>query len=160
MKIIERIHSWEDADQALAELAAFRRNIAAYTAARDEDIQKAKSRYASLATPVYEHIERLEDELHRFLLSHQEDLDGRSRKLNHGRVGFLLVKHLTVRNVKKAIDWLRETKKVQYLRVTYRLNKEALREAPDEVLRACGARVKPRDEAWYEVDGQRFAIKD
>ncbi len=155
----EKILDWNDADGVLAQLAALHRQCTVLEASRDEVIQQARDHYKASVTPIEDQIERLEAELHRFTLTHQEELDGRSKKLEHGRLGFRLVKKLIVRKIETAVNWLLETKRMKYLRVDYELNKEALAEAPDDVLRACGARVKPRDQFFYEIDGEHHAVK-
>lgn len=160
MKPIEKITTWEEADQALAHLALLHRELTTLAAWRDEAIQRAKSDYVKRAEPIQASLGTQETELHRFVLTHQEDLEGRSRKLEFGRVGLLLVHEVAVRSVKKAIAWLVETRKPAYYRVKYELNKETLREASPEVLKACGAKVKSRDECWYEIDGQRIAVEE
>lgn len=156
MKGIEKVTSWEDADRALADLAAQHRDRAVLTAWRDEQIQKARAEYTRRAEPIEARIEALEDELHRFTLTHQDELDKRSRTLTHGRVGLRLVQDLVVRNAKRAIDWLLEHKQALYVRVKYELNKELLQqEAEDTLLKACGIRRRSRDVWFYEVDGAR-----
>jgi phage host-nuclease inhibitor protein Gam len=155
-----KINDWTNADAALARLGQLRRQVSALALTRDEIIQQAKEQYNRQAAPVLEQLEQGEETLQRFVLSNQADLEGRSRKLTHGRLGFLLAHKLSIRNVKKALAWLLEAGKVKYLRVEHELNKEALAEAPDDVLRAIGAKVKTRDLFWYEVDGERYTVKD
>jgi phage host-nuclease inhibitor protein Gam len=155
-----KISDWTDANEQLAHLGQIRRQIAALALTRDDILQEAKQQYVRQTAPLFEQLERAEEALQRFVLTNQVDLEGRSRKLAHGRLGFLSASKLKVRNVKKAIAWLLEAGKLPYLRVEHELNKEALAEAPDEVLRACGAKVKARDLFWYEVDGERYTVKD
>jgi phage host-nuclease inhibitor protein Gam len=156
----KKIGDWHDAEQALARLGQLHRDVKALEVARDEAIQQAKHAFNLKAAPLDGEIERLAAALQGFALEHQDELEGRSRKLDHGRLGFLLVREVVIRSLKKAIAWLLEARKVQYLRVKHELNKETLREAAPEILKACGARIRTRDEFWYEVDGERHAVKD
>lgn len=160
MDPLTKISDWADADAALGALGALRRELGQLAAARDQAIQQAKEAFVRQASPVSDRLDRLEQALQHFVLEHQEDLDGRSKKLERGRCGFLLVHALQVRSVKRAIAWLLEAKKLAYLRVKHELNREALFDAPAEVKKAIGVRVRPRDEFWYEVDGERFAVED
>lgn len=161
MKSLEKVMSWDDADRVLAELAAQHRDLAVLTVWRDEQVQKARDEYARLEAPIKARIEALEDELHRWTLTHQDELDTRSRTLTHGRVGLRLVQDLVVRNAKRAIDWLLEHKQAVYVRVKYELNKELLQqEAEDTLLKACGIRRRSRDVWFYEVDGARGTRAD
>ena len=155
-----KIGDWQQADETLAELAQARRDLGVLAAWRDKAIQRARDEFVTRGTPLEERIERLERALQHFVLEHQEELDGRSRKLAHGRCGFLLVRALHVRNVKRAVAWLLEAKKLAYLRVKHELNREALFDAPEEIKKAIGAKVRPSDEFWYEVDEQRYAVED
>jgi phage host-nuclease inhibitor protein Gam len=159
MKTLEKITTWEEADQVLANLALGRRQLETLAIARDDQVQRAKADCDRQGAPILDRIAALEAELHRFALTHQEDLAGRSKQLTFGRVGFLLVHEVGIRSVKKAIAWLVESKRWAYLRVKHELNKETLRDAPPEVLKACGARVRSRDQFWYEIDDQRVAVE-
>jgi phage host-nuclease inhibitor protein Gam len=155
-----KISDWSDADVALAHLAERRRILAKFATERDEAISKARDVYLKRVRPWEDEIEALESELHRFALDAQGDLDGRSKTLTHGRLGFHLARELAVRSVKKAIDWLVESKKWAYLRVRHELNKEALRDADPDILKACGAKLKPHDQFWYEIDDARHVVED
>lgn len=155
-----KIRDWNDADEVLGRLAQLHRDVAVAGTWRDQAIQKAKDEHAHRVKPLVEEIEQREAELHRFVLEHQEDLEGRSRKLERGRCGLLLVKALHVRNIKRAVAWLLDAKKLQFLHVKHELHKEALRDAPADVLKACGVKVRDRDQFWYEVDGTRHAVED
>jgi phage host-nuclease inhibitor protein Gam len=157
---IEKLHDWTEADQALGRLAELRRELTTCATWRGEAIAKAKAEYLKRAEPFETELDPLEAELKRFTLTHRDELEGRSRALTHGRLGFLLVWDLRVRSLKKAVAWLVEAKKWAYLRVKHELNKEALWEAPDDVLKACGMKKRSRDEFWYEVDGQRVAVEE
>ncbi len=155
------IRSWDDVNRTLGALAVLHRDLTTFGTERDEAIQRAKTAYVDKAKPVEALIGELEDALRRFVVGHQGELDGRSRKLEHGRVGLLLVTALKIgsRNVKGAVAWLVENGKRKFLHVKHELNREALREAPDDVLRAIKARVEDDDQFWYEVDGERHAVE-
>lgn len=157
---IEKITTWDDADAALAQLAGFRRDLTTLGGWKDEAIAKAKADYAKCAAPISAPLEALEAELKRFAVTHADELEGRSRACPNGRLGLLVIWDLRVRSIKTAVAWLVETKKWAYLRVKHELNKEALWEAPPDVLKACGAKRRSRDEFWYEVDGQRVAVEE
>lgn len=157
---MQKIADWNDADEVLGRLAQLHRDVAVLERWRDEASAKAKDEYATRAKPLGEEIEQLEGRLRHFVVEHQEDLEGRSKKLERGRCGLLLVKALHVRNIKRAVAWLLDAKKLQFLHVKHELNKEALRDAPAEVLKACNAKVRDRDQFWYEVDAVRHAVED
>lgn len=156
------IRSWDDVNRSLADLGGLHRDLKTFTVERDEAIERAKDTYSRKATPVESQIAAVEESLERFVTAHQADLDGRSKELHHGRVGLLLVAdifRIASKNVKSAIAWLLAAKKLDYLHVEHKLNKETLREAPDTVLRAIKAKVVSEDRCWYEVDGERHAVE-
>lgn len=157
---MHKIGDWNDADQVLGRLAQLHRDVTVLGTWRDEAVAKAKGEHADRVKPLDAEIEQLERKLRGFVVEHQVDLEGRSKKLERGRCGLLLVKALTVRNIKRAVDWLLEGRKKEYLHVKHELNKETLRDAPADVLKACGAKVRERDQFWYEVDGTRHAVED
>lgn len=156
------IRSWDDVNRVLADLAGLHRDVKTFTVERDEAIDTAKQLYTRKVEPVEKQIGELEEALERFTATHQGELDGRSKELTHGRVGFLLVTALRIgsRNVKSAVAWLLSAKKTEYLHVEHKLNKEALRDASSAVLKAIKAKVSTDDRFWYEVDGERHSVED
>jgi phage host-nuclease inhibitor protein Gam len=156
----EKISDWADADHVLAELGELNRDLTRLETERNEAIAAAKIRFFDKGTPVTDRITALEAALRRYVLEHEEELDLRSRTLTNGRVGLHLAHALTVRSIKKAVAWLVAAKKWAFLRVKHELNKEALADAPADVLKACGAKVKSYDVCFYEVDGVRYQIEE
>jgi phage host-nuclease inhibitor protein Gam len=154
------IADWAQADAALAELAGLHRELLTLSTTRDKQIEHEREVFKASAMPLAEEAAAIEAALREFAAAHQGEMPGRSIGLVHGRVGFLRVSRLAIRNMKRAIDWLLANNHPEYLAVRHDVNKEALALAEPPILKACGAAVKSRDQFWYEADGVRHAVED
>ena len=131
-----KIRSWEDADQALAEIGK-----------RREAIAVAKAR----ADAERELIGEIEERLEAFVRDHEEDLQEKSKALPHGRVWLRWSTRLTARSWVKVLENLLAGKHLQYLRVEHEVNKEALNETGAAFLLQIGVRRKSGDAFGYET---------
>jgi len=159
----EKIADWNDVNQALARLGGLHRDLAALEVARDQAIDEAKRAFGEDGEPIVEALTALGAQVKRFVDAHREELGGaRSKKLEHGTVAYRWTTKLAIagRRVKTAIAWLLENKKAKYLHVEHKLHREALRDAPAEILKAIGARVTHIEQFRYEVDDASYVVED
>ena len=131
-----KIRSWEDADQALAEIAARKEDIAICRARADEEKGA---------------IGELEERLEAWVRDNEEDLQEKSKALPHGKVWLRWSTRLTARSWAKVLENLLMGKHLQYLRVEHEVNKEALNETGAAFLLQIGVRRKSGDAFGYEV---------
>jgi len=146
-----RIESWEDVDKALLEIGRVERAIVVLGVASAEDELEAKRRLGSALKPLEARRQDLRARAEEFVREHEGDMVGRTWKGAHGKVWLRKVTTLTARSWKRVLDWLLENKKMAYVRVKYEVNKEALGDASEEMLKAAGARLKHEDAFGYEV---------
>jgi phage host-nuclease inhibitor protein Gam len=140
-----QIASWDDVDKALLEMGSLDRQVAAEKAKCDAEVEQRKAASALIVKPLASKRGELEGMVEQFVRAHEAEMQGRSRTLFHGRVYLRKVTSVTARSWKRVLDWLLENKKMDYVRVSHEVNKEALRDAPEKLLKACGARLKPED---------------
>jgi phage host-nuclease inhibitor protein Gam len=159
---LPKITDWNDVNQALARLAELHRDFAALETRRDQLIDEAKAEFLRDGGKLLPEITELGERVKGFVDAHPQDLDGRSKKLEHGIVAYRWASKLSIasRRVKSAVEWLLENKKAKYLHVEHKLNKEALREAPADVLKAIGARVTRNESFRYEITEGSFVVED
>jgi phage host-nuclease inhibitor protein Gam len=146
-----RVQSWEDADKALLEIARVERAIEEHAARAAKEIEAIRERIAGPVRQLEGRKTDLTGYVEAFVRAHEDEMDGRSKALTHGTVWLRRVSSLTARSWKRVLDWLVANKEMDYVRVEHEVNKTALREAPPETLRACGARVKHEDAFGYDL---------
>jgi len=131
-----KIRSWEDADQALAEIAKRKEGIAVARARVDTEKRE---------------IESLEERLEIWVRDNEEDLQEKSKALPHGKVWLRWSTRLAARSWAKVLENLLAGKHLQYLRVEHEVNKDALKEVGDAFLLQIGVRRKSGDAFGYET---------
>lgn len=146
-----QIQSWDDVDKALLEIGEAERRMARCQGDADQAIASAKAHLAAALKPLVARRKVLLAEIEEFVRAHEAEMDGRHRALIHGRVWLRKVTSVTARSWKRVLDWLLERKKMEYVRVSHEVNKEALRGAPDLLLKACGARLTSEDKFGHEL---------
>jgi len=118
----------------------------------DEQIAAVKSALKRQSAGYLEDEKNILASLEEFASSREEELDGRSKKLTHGTVGFRRTTKIVLRN--KAATVLRKLRARRLddcIRVKETVNKEALAAYDDEVLRDVGARRKVEDRFYAET---------
>ena len=127
--------TWGQANRALGLLAGIERRIARHKA----DAERLEARRAKWA-------ERLEA----FVRAHVDEMEGRSRALPHGEVGLhkgwklLVARGLMKRLLDRGLE--------AYInRPKPKVNKAALKVAPEDVLRDLGCRLEDEDVFRYEA---------
>lgn len=105
------------------------------------------------AQPLLDRKALLEHQIKEFAEANKADLGNRkSRPLNFGLVGFRQSTSIVVRSVKNVIAALKARGMQDCIAVKERVDKEALKKYPDEVLREIGAQRKVEDAFFYEVN--------
>ena len=127
------INSWEEADEALAEIAVMAEQINKEVSAYNEKEQKRREALTQKHAPLKTKITEIELGLEEFCLSHRDDFGKqKSKELTHGTVSFRFgtpkVKALKgwtqtaiLNLLEKISDW-----KDEFVRVSKTLNKEAV----------------------------------
>ncbi|MDZ4338851.1 MAG: host-nuclease inhibitor Gam family protein [candidate division NC10 bacterium] len=146
-----RILNWDHADLTLKDIGILAREQAEWALRAEADIAAIRDKVVMASRPLARRQEDLEEALERFVRDHEDEMEGRSRKLTYGRVWIRLVKSVTARSWKRVLDWLVAHRKADYYRVKYEPNKETLALAHADFLKACGARIKEEDSFGYEL---------
>lgn len=147
-----RIKDWEDADRAMQSLARLDRDAEVLQAQAEQRIDTIRERLERDLRPTAKESAALEEALERFVRDREDEMIGRSRQLVFGRVWLRKTSRVTARSWKRVLDWLIAHRKSEYYRVKYEPNKETLKDASPELLKACGARIKDEDAFGYELN--------
>ncbi len=119
----------------------------------DARIDAVKAEYTKSAEPLQKRVKQLETDVQEYVEAHREDMAGKSRQLTFGRVGFRQSTRLILANAKvpQAIATLLAMGRRELVKTEQKLDKEALKQQPEEVLEAVGAYLKTTDEFFYDT---------
>jgi phage host-nuclease inhibitor protein Gam len=95
----------------------------------------------------------------KFVKAHKKDLDGRSKQLPQGRVGFHASTSLVVPDPEAAIEKLIEMGLEDCVRVKREVNKEALGEKDAQAILDAGCYWQPKDNFYVELDEVQMAVE-
>lgn len=146
------LNSWSDVDKVMRELQESQNCIAELDIDLSRRVAELKDEISGKKLPFANRIKRLEGEIKEFVDMHQAELDGKSRRLTYGRVGYRLSKKLIVPkgNMDGIIQRLKAIGKNDCIKIEEKLDREALKKCPLELILSVGAAIDEKDEFYYE----------
>lgn len=156
-KLTTNLQTWEEVDDHLREIGELDLEIQGVEARLTRDINQLKADADEEVQPVLARRERLEREIQEFASARKDELDGKTKKLGFGNVGFRQSTKVVLRKVDEMIDTLKRMNLYHCIITKEQVNRDALRQLPDETLKAVGAKRQIKDEFWYEVDREKLA---
>lgn len=149
------ITSLEEADSALAKISAVKRQIALVNLGLAEDIDALKLKAAMEIEPFNAEIEALGRELAKFALKNKAELFVRKKslELTFGVIGFRQSTRLATvgkATFKQVLEKLQDRELDKYIRTKHEVDKEALKGAPEDLLKTLGCKLKIEDEFYCE----------
>lgn len=151
-----------EADASLARLAELRRDLALIESSLNETIDNLKQMAAQESAPLMEQVIALESGLATYATYYKAELfhDRRSRELDHGIIGW---RQSTEIKPQPKWDWtmvlgrLKDLMMADGIRQKEEVNREALREWPDERLTIVGARRIQKDTFFLELKQEEIS---
>lgn len=150
------LQSWDDVDLHLKEIAECEMAVERIEARMNEKIQDVKLEAELEARPIKERIEKLGREVKDFVELNRSEIKGKTKVLNFGKTGFRQSTKIIIKSVQAVLNALKARRMDDCIIVKESVNKDRLREYPDEVIAAVGAGKKVEDVFWYEVDRERL----
>lgn len=101
-------------------------------------------------------VKALESEVKAYVDLHRAELDGKSRALNFGTVGYRVSSKLMLASsrVAEAIATLKVLGHAELIKTTETLDREALKRQPGDILQQVGAYIRTVDEFYYDVSSK------
>ena len=151
------LRDWAAVDTALRDLKECRHTLAEMSIDLDRRVDSLKDEYNRNAQPVQNRTKRLEADIKEFVDAHRAELDGKSRALVFGKVGYRSSSRLMLAPAKVAeeIAALKALGRKELIKTTETLDREALKKEPAEVLESIGAYIRTRDEFYYDLDDEQ-----
>ena len=151
------IQSWAGADEALGFIRELDASIGKREAEKEESLKALQDRYDAQITPLIERRDALAKALEEFTTFNRGDLDGQSRKLNHGVVGFRLGQRALAKLAKWT--WAKVLEKIEAMGLSHfvRVKKEVDREAilrsdmDARALKTLGVEIVQEERFYYET---------
>jgi phage host-nuclease inhibitor protein Gam len=100
------LQTWADADRSLREIGQSNADIEHMEAEFNEAVSQLKEQLTEQVKSEHANRERLERLVKEFVEEHKAELEGKSRELNFGRVGFRLSTSIVVKNAKAILSLL------------------------------------------------------
>ncbi len=154
------LQSWDDVDKCLREIGECEIAITEIEADMNIAINEAKERADKLSKPMKESIDRLEALVKGFAEETKADMDGKSKQLTFGRVGFRLKSYVSVPTAKEKLEAvlknLRKFNMDDCIVVKESVNKEVLEKYSDRDIAKVGASRKVEDKFWMETDREKI----
>ena len=156
---IPTVSSLEEADAMLARMAARKRELSLLELGLKEDVDALKLKCAEASEPIKQDIEVLEQALVRFGESKKTELFTRRRSvsLNFGILGFRAtssvkpMKKTTWEQVLGFLTSAKDSALAACIRTKREVDREALRQLPQEKLAEVGCRLEQTDSFYYEL---------
>jgi len=156
--------SLKEAEAALGELARLERDLTAVECELNEGIDRLKAEAAAKAKPLHARRKELETALATFAQLNKGELFRRRKSLElaFGTIGFRRSTKLVPRpklTLAMVLEKLREYGFREAIRIKESVDKEAMRDWPDERLELVGLRRKITDEFFIELKTEEIGGK-
>lgn len=147
------LKDWAEVNDALRSIHEYEHALTEMGVDMSRRIDAVKAEYTKSAEPLQKRVKQLETDVQEYVEAHREDMAGKSRQLTFGRVGFRQSTRLILANAKvpQAIATLLAMGRRELVKTEQKLDKEALKQQPEEVLEAVGAYLKTTDEFFYDT---------
>ena len=147
---VPALADWGAVDNALRDIRECQHTLAEMAVQRDRQIDSIKADYAQGALPLQNRVKALESEVKAYVDLHRAELDGKSRALNFGTVGYRVSSKLMLASsrVAEAIATLKVLGHAELIKTTETLDREALKRQPGDILQQVGAYIRTVDEFY------------
>jgi len=152
------LQSWDDVDRALQEIGKYEIAINAIQIEMNISINDAKEKAANLVEPMNKQMTLLKAMIQEFTEGARADIEGKTKFLNFGKVGFRQSSSITV-SAKKLDVILKNLKKFgmeDCIAVKETVNKEALKRYSDIDIAKVGVSRKVEDKFFLETDLEKL----
>lgn len=152
------IGSWEEADQLLKDTAEYEIVLNEIEAEMNIQINEIKEKAAKMAAPILKNIKNHYIRLQQFTEENRQDLSGKSKQLNFGKVGFRKVTAVSIPKNKSEllIKNLKKFNMTDCIITKESINKEILIRYPDKDIAKIGASLKTSDKFYLETDKEKL----
>lgn len=152
----EMLASWEAVDGCLKKIGEIDNKLKKIEADMNDEITRAKAKADDKSKLYLEEKKQLELLIKDFAETNRMDLDGKTKTMTFGSLGFRKSTSIIVKKAKAVLIALRAMGMDDCINVKESVNKEALRGYSDDVITKVGCVKKVDDVFWYEPDFEKL----
>lgn len=146
------IKNWEETDDVMKKLLESQLEVEKIEAEMNKNIAEIKKSAEEQARPYKDNIKKNELLLKEFVTVHKSELDGKSRRMNFGTVGFRMsTKVVLPKAVDAVLQNLRKFNMHDCINTKETVNKDILKTYSPDVILNVGGTLKTEDTFWYET---------
>lgn len=152
------LDSWAAVDAAIMELGECERRVTEIELELNRQTAELTKAAGEKSAPLVEQQKALTAAIKKFVKIHKAELDGKSKKLNHGETGFRAsTKCVIPKNEdKNVIKMLKKLDMLDCLIIDEKVNRDVLKTYPEGVVAQTGARLEPLDTFWVEPHQEKL----
>lgn len=147
--------SWEQVDEALLNIGLLEREIEQRENELNEYLEELKKQTVAEVQPLLAQKTYLENQIKDFCLARRTEMDGKSRKLNFGTVGFRRSSRVVVAQVEECLARLQELGLWDCIRMKKSVDKARLKGLDELTIEKVGARLVVEEVFAYQLDHQK-----
>lgn len=152
------LRSWEEVNDALQAIAEAQNEIRIVESGMNMQIDAIKEVHEAKIKEYKEEIKRQEVLIKEYTSDRREELNGKSKDLTFGKVGFRKsTKVVLPKALDRVIAALRKNGMDACINTKETVNKDVLKTYPAEDILAVGASLKVEDTFWYETKAVELA---
>lgn len=146
------LRSWDEVDAKMKEILEDEMTIESIEAAMNKRIADLKAEAEAAAKPAKERRKKNELLIKEFATMNRADLNGKSRDMNFGKVGFRFSTRVMLpKVVESVIHNLKKFGMVDCIVTKETVNKDILKTYSEEAIINIGGSLKKEDTFWYET---------
>lgn len=150
---VSKFTSWDEVNEALGKIRENTITIRKAEAAMNNQITMVKGAFSEKVTPLSAENAELEKEIEAYTKAHiSEFTDRKTKEMTYGKVGFRKVSEIVTRNVKAIMEACKQHDMFDCIKVSEKLDKEALEKYSDKALETVGAHRKEAEKYFYDID--------
>lgn len=152
----ETLASWEEVDGCLKKIGEIDNKLQKIEADMNDEITRAKAKADDKSKLLLEQKKQLELLVKDYAETNRMDLDGKTKTMTFGKLGFRKSTTIIVKKIKNVLIALRAKGMDDCINVKETVNKDALRQYSDDVIASVGCVKKVDDVFWYEPDYEKL----
>lgn len=155
---LKELQSWDEVDRVLQETLESEIAITEIEAMMNLTINEAKEKATLLSKPLKEKIKNNTTLIKSYTEAYRSELDGKSKRLNFGKVGFRQSSSVTVPKAKldSVLKMLKALDMFDCINTKETINIEVLEKYPEEEILKTGATKTTKDNFYLETDKEKI----
>ena len=152
------LKSWEEVNESMKEMGYCQIALENAEADMQLRINQAKEDAEVIGKPLKNKIKELEKEISIFAEEHKDEIEGKTKELHFGKVGFRLRTSISIptKKLESVIQKLKKLGMENCIKITENVNKDVLATYSEKEIAKVGAVRKTEDKFWCEIDRQKI----